>query len=46
MALPAELQMSELYSFKQDHEKYVDDFISYINFGSINDEARIHNILD
>jgi hypothetical protein len=38
MALPAGLQMLELYSFEQDHEKYVDDFIAYINYGGINDE--------
>src|ERR1044072_6703126 len=46
MALPAGLQMPELYSFEQDHEKYVDDFIVYINYGGINDEVRICNILD
>ena len=41
MALPVGLQMPELYSFEQDHEKYVDDFIAYINYGGINDEIRI-----
>ena len=46
MALLAWVQMLELYSFEQDYEKYVDDFIAYINFGNINNEARIHNILD
>ncbi|GES96039.1 hypothetical protein GLOIN_2v1778046 [Rhizophagus clarus] len=46
MALPAGLQMPELSSFEQDHEKYVDDFIAYINYGGINDEVRIRNILD
>ena len=47
MALPAGVQMPELYSFEQDHEKYVDDFIAYINYGGgINDEVRICNILD
>src|SRR5436305_896182 len=46
MALPLEYQMPKLCSFEQDHEKYVDDFIAYINFGGINDEARIRNILD
>ena len=45
MALPG-LQMPELCSFEQDHEKYVDDFIAYINYGDINDEIRIRNILD
>ena len=45
MALPG-LQMPELCSFEQDHEKYVDDFIAYINYGGINDEIRIRNILD
>src|ERR1051325_3867631 len=39
MALPG-LQMPELCSFEQDHEKYVDDFIAYINYGGINDEIR------
>ena len=38
--------MPELCSFEQDHEKYVDDFIAYINYGGINDEIRIRNILD
>ena len=46
MALPPGYQMPELCSFEQDHEKYVDDFIAYINFGGINDEARTRNILD
>ena len=46
MSLPAGLQMPELSNFKQDHEKYVDDFIAYINLANINDEARIRNILD
>ena len=46
MALPPRYQMPELCSFEQDHEKYVDDFIAYINFGGINDEARIRNILN
>jgi hypothetical protein len=46
MALPTGFVMSELYSFEQDHEKYVDDFIAYINLANINNEARIRNILD
>ena len=46
MALPSGLQMPKLYNFEQDHEKYVDDFIAYINYGGINDEVRIRNILD
>ena len=46
MALSVGLQMPELCSFEQDHEKYVDDFIAYINYGGINDEIRIRNILD
>src|SRR5688572_15636666 len=45
MTLPAGFVMPELSSFKQDHEKYVDDFIAYINLANINNEARIHNIL-
>ena len=46
MALPAGFVMPELISFEQDHEKYVDDFIAYINLANINDNARIVNILD
>ncbi|CAG8829804.1 1544_t:CDS:1, partial [Dentiscutata erythropus] len=38
--------MPELNSFEQDHEKYVDDFIVYINLANINNEQRIRNILD
>ena len=38
--------MPELYSFEQDHEKYVDDFIAYIYLANINNEQRIRNILD
>ena len=46
MALPAGFVMPELCGFEQDHEKYVDDFIAYINLANINNEARIRNILD
>jgi len=46
MALPAGFQLPELYSFEQDHEDYVDNFIAYINLANINDEARTRNILD
>jgi hypothetical protein len=46
MALPAGFVMPELHSFEQDHEKYVDDFIAYINLANINNEARIRNILN
>src|SRR3954453_9063802 len=41
MTLSPGYQMLKLCSFEQDHEKYVDNFIAYINFGGINDEARI-----
>src|ERR1044072_3987283 len=40
MALPAGFQLPELYSFEQDHEDYVDNFIAYINLAGINDKAR------
>ena len=46
MTLPAWFVMPELTSFEQDHEKYVDDFIAYINYRGINDEVRIRNILN
>ena len=46
MALPAGFQLPELYSFEQDHEDYVDNFIAYINLAGINNEARTRNILD
>src|SRR3954447_21766666 len=38
--------MPELCSFEQDHEKYVDDFIAYINIAQINNEQLIRNVLD
>ncbi|CAG8760032.1 8242_t:CDS:2, partial [Dentiscutata erythropus] len=38
--------MPELNSFEQDYEKYIDDFIAYINLVNINNEQRIRNILD
>ncbi|CAI2191545.1 5472_t:CDS:2 [Funneliformis geosporum] len=41
MALSVGFQISELYSFKQDH---TDNFIAYINLANINDKARIRNM--
>ena len=46
MSLPAGFQLPELHSFEQDHENFVDNFIAYINFGNVNNEANIRNILD
>jgi len=46
MTLPAGFVIPELSSFKQDHEKFGDDFITYIHLAGLNDEVRIRNILD
>ena len=38
--------MPELSNFKQDYEKFRDDFIAYIHLAGLNDKVRIRNILD